>query len=610
MYSILDKVNGPDDVKKLNLKETYTLSTEISDFLVESVSKTGGHLSSNLGVVELTLALHKVFDSSKDRFIFDVGHQAYVHKILTGRRENFATLRKKDGMSGFTKPSESDHDAFISGHASISISVALGMAHARTIQKEKHSIIAIIGDGALTGGLAYEALNNAGSSKEPLIVILNDNRMSITENVGAMSKYLSKLRTNSKYLRTKQRLRTKLERTEVGKKIFYVINGIKRRIKMTLIEISFFEQMGFSYLGPVDGHNIKAMCDVLEYAKSQNKPTFIHVITKKGKGYKYSEDDPEAFHGVGAFNADTGNTSNSKKDSFSSNFGEIIVDLAEKNEKICAITPAMSLGTGLSDFREKYPNRFYDVGIAESHAVTMSAGLAKAGLIPICAMYSTFLQRAYDQLIHDVSIMNLHVVFAIDRAGIVGEDGETHNGVFDVPMLLSIPNFKIFAPSNFIEQENMLKKAILEFNSPVVVRYPRGFEGEFLEDTSNDDYKIYNENGKICVITYGMLINNILSFKETHNICIVKINNLTMNLDEIIDKIMQDKVIILEDCVNTGSLGQKISSKFAEKNKNINFLKLLNTGDNYTKQATVEQVYSEYNLTKDGILKIIQEALN
>ncbi|MFI3115923.1 MAG: 1-deoxy-D-xylulose-5-phosphate synthase [Clostridia bacterium] len=609
MYSVLDKINSPDDVKKLSYAEIDTLCKEISEFLVEKVSKTGGHLSSNLGVVELTVALHKVFDSGEDRFIFDVGHQAYVHKILTGRREKFDTLRKKDGLSGFTKPSESLHDAFISGHASVSISVALGMAHARTIQNKKNSVIAIIGDGALTGGLAYEALNNAGSSKEPLIVILNDNRMSITENVGAMSKYLSKLRTSSKYLEIKHKLKIKLGKTELGKKVFHVINGIKRRIKMSLIEISFFEQMGFSYLGPVDGHDVKAMCDVFSYAKIQEKPVFIHVITKKGKGYKYSEEDPEAYHGVSAFDTNTGDTSSAKKDSFSSNFGEVIVDFASKNDKICAITPAMSLGTGLSVYREKYPERFFDVGIAESHAVTMSAGLSSAGLIPVCAMYSTFLQRAYDQLIHDVAIMNLHVVFAIDRAGIVGEDGETHNGVFDVPMILSIPNFTVFAPSNFAEQENMLKMAINKFNSPVVIRYPRGSEGDFLEDTSSFDNKIYNKNGKICIITYGMFINNVFSLIETHDVCIVKINKLTMDLDKLVDEILQDKIIILEDCVNTGSLGQKILAKFNEKNKKIEFLKLLNTGDNFTKQATVLQVYTDYNLTKEGVLKTIEEAL-
>ncbi|MFI3225844.1 MAG: 1-deoxy-D-xylulose-5-phosphate synthase [Clostridia bacterium] len=608
-YRILDKVNSPRDLKKLSKEQTDELCTEIADFLVQNVSKTGGHLSPNLGIIELTIALHKVFDTEKDRFIFDVGHQSYVHKILTGRREKFDTLRQKDGLSGFTKPSESVHDAFVSGHASVSISAALGMAHARTLKHENHSVVAIIGDGALTGGLAYEALNNAGLSKEPLIVILNDNRMSITQNVGAIDKHLAKLRTSDKYLGTKQIVRKFLGKSIHGERLTNIINRVKHRFKMALLETSFFEQMGFVYLGPIDGHDVKSLCDVLTHARELAKPVFIHVITKKGRGYKYSEEQPERYHGIGKFDTTTGNVINKKADNFSQNFGDTIVNLASNNQGICAITAAMSSGTGLSNFAEKYPDRFFDVGIAEAHAVTMSAGLAISGMTPVCAIYSTFLQRAYDQLIHDVALENLHVVFAIDRAGIVGDDGETHNGVFDIPMALSIPNYTVFAPSNYAEQTSMLDIAINQLNSPVIVRYPRGSQGDFLENTADLDYKVYNEKGKICIITYGVLINNIFGLIESHDLCVVKINKLTLDLQDFIENISFDKIIILEDCVNTGSLGQKISAEIVRKNKQICFLKLLNTGDKFTKQATVEQVHNLCDLSREGVIKTIEEAL-
>lgn len=609
-YRVLDKVNSSKDLKNLSTEQTQELCTEISDFLVQKVSKTGGHLSSNLGVIELTVALHKVFDSQTDRFIFDVGHQSYVHKILTGRRDKFDTLRKKDGLSGFTKPSESIHDAFVSGHASVSISAALGMAHARTLDDKKHSVIAIIGDGALTGGLAFEALNNAGISQEPLIVILNDNRMSITKNVGAMAKHLSKLRTSNKYLGTKQKVRKFLGKTSRGRWLSNIINRVKHRIKMALLETSFFEQMGFTYLGPIDGHDVKAICDVLKHAKELKKPVFIHVITKKGRGYKYSEEQPDIFHGIGKFDMQTGDVINKNTSNFSSNFGDTLVELASKNKEICAITAAMSSGTGLTKFAQTYKDRFFDVGIAEGHAVTMSAGLAISGKTPVCALYSTFLQRAYDQLIHDVALENLHVVFAIDRAGIVGDDGETHNGVFDIPILLSIPNYTVYAPSNYAEQSAMMDIAINQLKSPVVVRYPRGAEGEFLENTAKVDYKIYNENGDVCIITYGTLINQVFELIKSHNICLVKINKLTLELDKLLSEINQEHIIILEDCVNTGSLGQKISSAIIQKNAKKHNFRLLNTGDKFTKQATVQEVYDMCGLSKKGVEQAIEEVLS
>lgn len=603
--NILKKVNMPNDIKELSFAELDKLSLEIADFLVENVSKTGGHLSPNLGVVDLTIALHKVFDTKEDRFIFDVGHQAYVHKILTGRKDKFNSLRKKDGLSGFTKPEESIHDAFISGHASISISVGLGMAHARTLNKKNHHIVSIIGDGALTGGLVYEALNNAGEQKEPLIVILNDNRMSIMQNVGGVSSHLSLLRTSKKYLKIKQKTNAFLSKHHNGRNLARFINKTKKKLKKILLDMSFFEQMGLIYLGPIDGHNIKEMCLVFERAKELNKPVLIHILTKKGKGYNFSEKNPELFHGVSPFDVETGEILSKSENSFSSNFGKKLVKIAKTNEKICAVTASMGSSVGLLEFSEKYPKRYFDVGIAESHAVTMSAGLAKEGITPICAIYSTFLQRSYDQLIHDVALLNLHVVFAIDRAGIVGEDGETHNGVFDIPMISNIPNFEIFAPSNYIEQEKMLEKAINEINSPIVIRYPRGSEGEFKEDTSDKDFAIFNENGNITIVTYGTIINQVLPLIKKYDIKIIKINKINKDFGEIIENIT-DKVIFVEDCIDDGCIGQKIMSDIK---KTMKYTKRINIKNTFVKQASVSEIYDFYNISTKGIEKIIKEAL-
>lgn len=602
-YTVLDKVNSPKDVKKLSQVDTLSICTEICDFLVENVSKTGGHLAPNLGVIELTVAIHKVFDTEKDRLIFDVGHQSYVHKILTGRKNKFDTLRQKDGLSGFTKPSESQHDAFISGHASMSISAALGMAHARTLKNQNHDIIAVIGDGALTGGMAYEALNNAGSSKEPLIVILNDNDMSITQNVGAVSKHLLKLRTNKQYIGTKKYVQKILKKSKIGLKVYEKVDNIKERTKRAILDTTFFEQMGLVYLGPIDGHNLCELTEVLNRAKDLKKPVLVHVLTKKGNGYKFSEESPDVFHGIAPFDVKTGKILSKSEHNYSQKFGESLLEFAENDEKICAITAAMSSSTGLTEFSKKYSDRFFDVGIAEAHAVTMSAGLAISGIKPVCVLYSTFLQRAYDQLIHDVSLEKLHIVFGIDRAGIVGDDGETHNGVFDVPMLLSIPNFTIFAPSNYIEQKNMLKKALNDYNSPVAIRYPRGSQGEFIEDTSNCDYKLYNPDGKVLIITYGHIINNVLKLIESDNVAILKVNNLLADISNVTDKF--DEIIFVEDCVNTGSYGMKISSNL----RNKSYVKLLNSGDKFTKQASVNQVYDEIDITAERIRKYIKEAL-
>ena len=471
---ILETIHDPNDIKTLNEPQTQLLCTELREFLLKSVSKTGGHLASNLGAVELTVAIHRVFDTSRDRLIFDVGHQCYPHKILTGRREQFQTLRQYKGLSGFPKPHESEHDAFIAGHASNSVSVALGMARARTLQHQDYSVLALIGDGALSGGLAYEGLNNAGASGEPLIVILNDNGMSIDGNVGAVSEHLGLLRSKPAYYEFKKAYRDVLDRNALGRAVYDFNHHLKTNVKKALLPNStMFEDMGFTYLGPVNGHDVGQLSNTLRWAKELKCPVLVHVHTQKGRGYLPAEREPERYHGVGKFDPRMG-VPREKAPDFSAVFGSELCRLAKENETICAITAAMRDGTGLHDFSEQYPDRFFDVGIAEGHAVAMAAGMAKQGLTPVVAIYSSFLQRAYDQIIHDAALLNLHVVFAVDRAGMVGADGETHHGIFDAAFLSEIPNMTVLCPSNFAELRTMLDRAVNEIKGPVAIRYPRG----------------------------------------------------------------------------------------------------------------------------------------
>ncbi len=475
MNDILSQINSSEDVKKLNISELNTLAAEIRSFLVENVSKTGGHLAPSLGTVELTLALHRVFNPKSDKIVWDVGHQSYTHKILTGRRESFYTLRQKDGISGFPKTAESETDAFDTGHSSTSVSAALGFAKAFELDKSPNRAVAVIGDGALTGGMAYEALNHAGSGKTPLIVILNDNGMSISQNVGGLSNYLDKLRVDERYINLKKSVKDMLKNMPLfGDTFRSLAHKSKRILKNLLLRKKLFENMGLEYLGPVDGHDIKDTITVLEYAKTLNRPVIIHLITQKGKGYAPSENDPSAFHGISAFDPDTGLAEVSGGISYSQVFGKKAVEMAEKNDKILCITAAMPQGTGLCEFAEKFPHRFFDVGIAEQHAVTFSAALAKSGYIPIFAVYSTFLQRGYDQILHDAALQNLHTVFAIDRAGAVGSDGETHQGIYDLSYLSHIPNMTIMAPACADELELMLEFAVNRLSGPVAIRYPKG----------------------------------------------------------------------------------------------------------------------------------------
>ena len=472
--SILQNINGHDDLLRLNDEDRKQLCAEIREFLVSSVSRTGGHLASNLGTVELSVAIETVFNTMKDRLVFDVGHQSYVHKLLTGRQADFEHLRQFGGMSGFPKPNESQSDAFVAGHASSSISIALGMARARTLQGQDYQVVALIGDGAATGGMAYEGLNDASASREPMVIILNDNEMSIDRNVGGLAGHLSRIRSGDKYIRLKQGYRKVMQKIPGGMVFYKFTSSIKNRIKRLFLASTIFENMGLAYLGPIDGHDLPNLISVLRSARDMKRPVVVHVMTRKGMGYGPAEDDPAKFHGIGKFDPVTGSSLSGKVKSYSDTFGETMLELAAEDPRVCAITAAMPGGTGLLKFRAKFPERTFDVGIAEEHAVSMAGGLAKQGMVPVVALYSTFLQRSYDQIMQDVGLLGLHVVFAIDRAGLVGEDGPTHHGVFDVGFLRQIPGMLVLAPANFEEQRAMLRWAVEEYDGPVAVRYPRG----------------------------------------------------------------------------------------------------------------------------------------
>jgi len=557
-YPLLEKVNSPRDLKKLESGKLPLLCSEIREFLVDSVSKTGGHLASNLGAVELSVGIHRVFDSPKDRIIFDVGHQSYVHKILTGRREAFSTLRQLDGISGFMKPEESIHDPVITGHASSSVSSALGIARGNRIAGRDSKTVAVIGDGALTGGMAYEALNDLGASGLPVVVVFNDNDMSISRNVGAIAGRLAKIRLKPRYFRAKEKVKAALRRLPKGKYLISGVSGVKDRIRTALLKETIFEIMGMKYLGPADGNDISVVCSLLEEAAKMNGPVVVHFKTVKGKGFPPSEQKPGSFHGVPAFDRKKGPPSSGKN--FSSAFGDIMCTLAAEDKRICAVTAAMEDGTGLHEYREKYPERFFDVGIAEGHAVAMASGLAVAGCLPVCAVYSTFLQRAYDQLIHDSAIAGTHLVLAVDRAGLVGEDGPTHHGVFDISYLMSIPGMRVFSPSSYAEMASAMRKAVCEVSGPAAVRYPRGKEGSFTEDTFKEPWKILRR-GEIWIASYGMMINTALKaaeMLEKHGISagVIKINELTA-WDPAAAGIENAEVWYLEDCLSAGSLGSR-----------------------------------------------------
>ena len=615
---ILENIHSPADVKALRKDQLPQLCQELRSFLIESVSQTGGHLAANLGAVELTVAIHRVFDTASDRLVFDVGHQCYVHKALTGRQELFATLRQFGGLSGFPKPYESGHDAFIAGHASNSVSVALGMARARTLQKKDYSVLALIGDGALTGGLAYEGLNDAGASHEPLIVILNDNGMSINPNVGAMPGHLARLRSKPAYYHFKKWYRGLFGKHPEQNCIYRFNHKIKSSLKKTLWPGStLFEDMGFTYLGPIDGHDLPRLCDVLQWAKELNSPVVVHVNTVKGKGYPFAEQNPSKFHGVSPFDPETGLVKKPSGESFSSVFGKALADCAARDSRVCAVTAAMADGTGLSGFAKEFPERFFDVAIAEGHGVSMSAGLASQGMIPVFAVYSTFLQRGYDELIHDVSLEHLHVVLAVDRAGLVGADGETHHGCFDVLFLSEIPGFTVLCPASFAELRSMLRQAVFELDGPVAVRYPRGGEGIFRADTSDKPIVSLRQGGDVTLVSYGILVNHLLEAADMLaadgiQAEVVKLNRVSpLEHDVVCDALGNRKrLLVLEDSFGAGCVGQRLTAILAEHGMAPEKLILKNLGKTYAPEGSVSQLEHSRGLDAAGVAAAVREAMN
>lgn len=605
--SVLDRVNSPKDLKKLNENELEELCSDIRKMLINTVSKTGGHLASNLGVVELTVAMHKVFNSPQDQIVFDVGHQCYTHKILTGRKDKFGTLRCEGGISGFTRPVESEHDIFSSGHSSTSISAAVGLARAKQIKGEKGKVIAVIGDGALTGGLAYEALNNSGNDNSNLIVVLNDNNMSISKNVGSMAKNLTTIRTSKKYVTFKSKFQHQLARIpKVGTEINRFFTYVNTKIRKMIYKATFFEDLGFRYYGPIDGHDIDALVDVFNAAKAHNHSVLIHVNTVKGKGYYPAEKNPTQFHGIGKFDINTGEPMSSGKN-YSACFGETMCNFARNDARICCVTAAMAEGTGLCKFAEEFPKRFFDVGIAEQHAVTFSSGLAKNGLVPVFAVYSTFLQRSYDQLVHDVAMQNLKVIFAIDRAGFVGADGESHQGVFDTSFLNSVVGLTVFAPSNFSELEAMFYLGIYKTQGAVAIRYPRGNE-EIVSvkyDYNHENYTVIgDESNKKCIVSYGReFCESAKAYAELDDVFLIKLNQIKPIDDTVCEHLKKcETVYFYEESIKSGSVGEIFASMLIENDINVHF-KHFGIDDEFVKQASVEHQLEHYKLDAKSIIK-------
>lgn len=608
---MLEKINTTKDLKKLSKEEKRQLAQETRKYIIETVSKNGGHLASNLGVVELTIALHSIYNAPEDKIVWDVGHQTYTHKILTGRKEEFKTIRTREGIAGFPKTCEAEEDCFNTGHSSTSISVALGMAKARDIKKEKNSVIAIIGDGALTGGMALEALNDAGNSKTKMTVILNDNEMSISRNVGGVNRLLTRLRTRKLYTKSNISIKKIIGQIPlIGKTTVKLIQRTKRSIKQFIIPKMYFEDIGFTYLGPVDGHNIEQLENILKDSQKLEGPVLIHVITKKGKGYKPAEENPDKFHAIGSFDIETGKTIKEKVKDYSKVFGDKLVEIAQKNEQIVAITAAMKDGTGLTEFGQKYPERFFDVGIAEQHALGFGAGLAKAGMIPVIPIYSSFYQRAYDQVIHDICLQNLHVIMCVDRAGLVGADGETHHGVFDLSFFKIIPNIVIMAPKNFEELEKMLEFAV-ELNRPIVIRYPRGGEGKIKFNNTNMDREAsvnielgksetLQEGNDVTIIGIGKTVESCMELakelkKENINAEVINARFIKPFDKETISKsiVKTKKVITMEDNTIVGGLATEVKELIAESNEYNIELKNYGIQDKFMGYATWEDIFEE-----------------
>ena len=614
-YNFLNKINSPTDLKLLTIQELNTLAKEIRSEIISTISKTGGHIASSLGVVELTIAIHKIFNTPKDKIIWDVGHQTYAHKLLTGRRNKFKTIRQENGLSGFPKQLESEYDAFIAGHSSTSISAACGICKATEILGENCYTIAVIGDGALTGGLAYEGLNNVSKTgKEKLIVILNDNDMSISKNVGAIAKYLAKIRTAQGYFKIKDNINKGISKLPfIGNKIKQTLVTSKIILKETVYHSNVFENLGFEYLGPLNGHDINSLCNVLERAKQLKKPVLVHVNTIKGKGYRIAEKNPSEYHGIVKCSNNVPIKENSK--SFSDVFGEVITNIADKNKKVVAITAAMKKGTGLENFSQEYPERFFDVGIAEQHAVTFAAGLAAKGCIPVFAVYSTFLQRGFDQIIHDAAIENQHIILAIDRAGVVGEDGETHQGIFDVSFLSIIPNVTIFSPATYSDLKQNMEEAIYNCNGIVAVRYPRGKEAYIRKEyiiNNNQNYNIWHNNkNESLIITYGRLFSMVCDVKDSmdavqNNVSILKLNKIWPIEDEIIKLACGfKKIIFVEEAIKNGGIGEHFGIKLMENDYNGKYI-IKAIENQFVPQATVNKALEKLGFTVFEIEELLK----
>ncbi len=609
--SILETIHSSADVKRLRPQQLKPLCAELRERIIQTVSRTGGHLSSNLGTIELTVALHRVYDSAVDRIIFDVGHQSYAHKILTGRFDRFDTLRQYGGLSGFPKPYEATDDAFIAGHASNSVSVALGMARARSLKHENYQVVAVIGDGAMTGGLAYEGLTNAAASGEPMVVILNDNNMSISENVGGTVSMLQTMRSKPGYISFKRWYRDVFSHLPA---LYRFNHKVKEWVKARVLSDNMFSEMGFNYLGPVDGHDLGRLETAIRYARDVGAPVLLHVLTKKGKGCDYTEQDPERYHGVSAFDPKTGVMPEAAP-CFSSVFGDTLCDLAGKNQNLVAITAAMTSGTGLDGFAAKYPDRFFDVGIAEGHAVAMAGGMAKQGLCPVFAVYSSFLQRGYDMLIHDVALQRLHAVFALDRAGLVGNDGETHHGVFDLAFLSTVPGMQIWCPSSFEELREMLRHAIEEESGPCAIRYPRGGEGNY-RACSLEEESVLLEGDRLTMVCYGSMVNPMFEaayrLKERGiGVDLIKLNRVRPNrLLRCLDSLKKTgRLLIAEDVCAAGCIGEQLLAEAENAGLAVQST-LLNLGDGIVTHGSVAQLLKLYQMDAEALLAHAEELLN
>lgn len=604
---------GPETFKdidwaQLTDEEAGLLCRRLRRELIEDVALTGGHLASNLGVVELTVALHRVYDTAKDRLVFDVGHQCYCHKMLTGRESRMDTLRKFDGLSGFPKPRESVHDAFVAGHASNSVSVALGMARARTLLGEDYDVVVLIGDGALTGGLAYEGLSNAGQSKERMVVIINDNGMSIQENVGGIAALLEQHHLRPRYLAMKRVYKETAEKIPGGKRFFDATVKVKKAVKGALLPSSMFEDLGFTYLGPVDGHDLPELTRILRWAREMDGPVVVHVRTKKGKGYPPAEREPHRFHGVSPYDVRTGESLSPPQRGFSEVFGNALVNLARENKALCAVTAAMLPGTGLSDFSLRFPERTFDVGIAEGHAVTMCGGMAMQGLVPVFAVYSTFLQRSYDMLLHDVALERLHVVLGVDRAGLVGADGETHQGVFDLAMLAAVPGMTVLAPASFAELRTMLHWAVEECTGPVALRYPRGGEEGYRGDCGLEQVSLLREGTDLTLVTHGILTGPVLRAAELLaeqgvSAQVVKLNRVCPLDTEPVRHwaSLTGRVLVAEEVAAAGCAGEALAADFAVHGMSLKAFRMLNCGESFIPHGSVQQLRELLGLNPEQI---------